>query len=377
MGVNNDIVRHVEFTLTIPVWPVPRLLASFRPRPSPRNPFAPMKKFFFLFSLLVCLSSLAAQDPVFSQFYASPLRLNPAFAGVGTAPRVAFNYRAQHTTYPSAYTTVAASYDQPIENTPSGLGLRMMTDNQLEGAYKNTEVAIVYSYDVMINRDVHARLGLSGGILSTSLDFSSLTFGDVLDPTVGNNGGITTEQLAALSKTSADFGAGVLISAYNVYGGVSFEHMNRPDESLIELGQNLYAGRPMRTSITGGAQIKVKRYSNRRRPAYVTPNFLFTSQAAFRQLNLGAYLGYGPVAFGGWYRHAFENADGFIAAVSVRHDVLKIGFSYDAVVSDLRNVPGGLGPTLEASLIVDFGNSKELQRRRKADRYNDCYGMFR
>ncbi|MFT5016862.1 MAG: hypothetical protein ACI9G6_001634, partial [Limisphaerales bacterium] len=48
-----------------------------------------------------------------------------------------------------------------------------------------------------------------------------------------------------------------------------------------------------------------------------------------------------------------------------------------AVVSDLRNVPGGLGSTLEVSVIIDFGNSKELQRRRKADRYNDCYGMFR
>jgi len=109
----------------------------------------------------------------------------------------------------------------------------------------------------------------------------------------------------------------------------------------------------------------------------VTPNLLYTSQAGLRQLSVGTYLGYGPIAIGGWYRHAFENADGFIAAVSFRQDVLRIGFSYDAVVSDLRNVPGGLGSTLEASLIIDFGSSKELQRRRKADRYNDCYGMFR
>jgi len=262
-----------------------------------------MKKLLLLSLLMVCALPLVAQDPVFSQFYASPLRLNPGFAGIGTAPRAVFNYRAQHTSYPSAFTTLAASYDQPIENTPSGVGLRMMTDKQLEGAYKNTEVAIVYSYEVMINRDVRARLGLSGGILSTSLDFSSLTFGDVLDPINGADG-ITSEQLAALSKTSADFGAGVLVSAYNFYGGVSFEHMNRPDESLVELGQNLYSGRPMRTTVTGGAQINVKRYSNRRRPAYITPNFLFTSQASLRQLNLGTYFGYGPVAFGGWYRHA-------------------------------------------------------------------------
>ncbi|MFK8165093.1 MAG: PorP/SprF family type IX secretion system membrane protein [Lewinella sp.] len=336
-----------------------------------------MQKVFFSLLFLALLPTLAAQDPVFSQFYAAPLRLNPAFAGIGTAPRIAVNYRAQHTSYPSAYTTMAASYDQPIEGTPSSFGIRMMKDEQLEGAYQNTEVALVYSYDVMIDKETHVRLGLAAGILSTGLDFNSLTFGDVLDPTVGASGAITEETLAGASKTSADFGAGVLFSARTFFGGVTFDHLNRPDESLIELNSNLYAGRPTRLTLTGGAQINVKRYSNRRRPAYITPNFLYTSQANLRQLNLGAYFGYGPVAIGGWYRHAFENADGLIAAISFRQDVLRIGLSYDAVVSDLRNVPGGLGSTLEASVIIDFGSSKELMRRRKADRYNDCFGMFR
>lgn len=335
-----------------------------------------MCKSLFLLLLLACLLPLSAQDAVFSQFYASPLRLNPAFAGIGTAPRVVVNYRAQHTAYPSAFTTMAASYEQPIENTPSSFGLRMMSDRQLEGAYRNTEIALVYSYEVMINEDLRARLGLAAGVLSTALDFNSLTFGDVLDPIEGASG-VTEEILSGASKTSADFGAGILVSAKNFFGGISFEHMNRPDESLIELNSNLYAGRPMRTTLTGGAQIDLKRYSNRRRASYVTPNFIYTSQAGLRQLNMGAYFGYGPVAFGGWYRHAFENADALIAAVSFRQDVFKIGFSYDAVVSGLRNVPGGLGSTLEASLIIDFGSSKELQRRRQADRYSDCYGMFR
>lgn len=336
-----------------------------------------MQKTLFTLLLTALLLPLGAQDPVFSQFYASPLRLNPAFAGIGTAPRIVANYRAQHTTYPSAFTTFAASYDQPIERTPSSVGLRLMSDQQLEGAYKNTEVAFVYSYDVRINKETHARLGLAGGIFSTSLDFSRLSFGDVLDPATGNTGEATAERLAALSKTSADFGAGILISSKFFYGGWSFEHMNRPDEQLSAFGDNLYAGRPMRITVTGGAQLKIKRYSNRRRPSYVTPNFLYVSQAGLRQLNTGAYFGYGPVAIGAWYRHAFQNADGLIGAISFRQDVLRIGISYDAVLSDLRNVPGGLGSTLEASVIIDMGNSKELQRRRKADRYNDCYGMFR
>ena len=331
-----------------------------------------------LLLLLALTATVHAQDPVFSQFYTAPLRLNPGFAGIGSAPRVALNYRAQHTSYPSAFTTFSLSYEQPIERTPSSFGFRVLTDRQLEGAYKNTDAAVVYSYDVQFTKEFHARLGISAGLLSTSLDFGSLIFGDVLDPIAGAGGGdVTAETIARANKISADFGAGVVLYGQNLYFGAAVDHLNRPDENLLELGENLYTGRPQRFTLTGGAQLNVKRYSNRRRPAYVTPNFLYASQGRFRQLNLGAYLGYGPVAVGGWYRHAFENADGFIAAISARKDVFRVGFSYDAVVSALRTVPGGLGATYEVSMTLDFGDSKKLQRKRFSERYQDCFGMFR
>lgn len=335
-----------------------------------------MRKLFTLLLLAGLAGTATAQDAVFSQFYAAPLRLNPAFAGVSSAPRITLNYRSQHTSYPSAFTTFAASYEQPIEETPSSIGLRIMNDRQLEGLYRNIEAALIYSYDVQITREFHARIGFSAGLLTSRLDFDGLIFGDILDPRNGATG-VTEEQLAAVSKTAADFGVGVLFYAQNLYGGFSVEHLNRPDEILVELDNNLYAGRPQRFSAHAGAQIDVKRYSNRRRPAYITPNILFTNQAAFKQLNLGAYFGYGIVAFGGWYRHAFENPDGFIAALSFRQDILRVGFSYDSVISGLRSVPGGLGATYEVSLAIDFGDSRELQARRYRDRFNDCLGMFR
>ncbi|NJB84257.1 type IX secretion system PorP/SprF family membrane protein [Lewinella marina] len=326
--------------------------------------------------LFCCFGRGTAQDAVFSQFYASPLQLNPAFAGVSAAPRITLNYRSQHTSYPSAFTTFAASYEQPIQNSPSNFGFRMLTDSQLEGLYRNSQFAFVYAYEVRINRDFYARIGLSAGLLSSKLDFGGLIFGDIIDPATGA-GGVTQEELAGVSKTSVDLGTGVLFYAHNVYGGLSIEHLNRPEEGLLALDNNLYAGRPQRLSLHTGAQFDVKRYSNPRRPVYVTPNLLFTSQASFQQLNVGAYFGYGLFSLGGWYRHAFGNPDGFIAAVTFREDILKIGLSYDSVISGLRNVPGGLGATFELSFAIDFGSSAEVQRRRYADRYNDCLGMFR
>lgn len=120
----------------------------------------------------LCWSGAAwAQDPVFSQFYASPMQLNPAFTGISTAPRITVNYRSQHTSYPSAFQTFAVGFEVPLYGSPSSFGFRTMTDSQLEGLYKNTSAAVVYVYDIQITRELHARVGLSGGLLNTQLDF--------------------------------------------------------------------------------------------------------------------------------------------------------------------------------------------------------------
>ena len=42
-----------------------------------------------------CTLTTSAQDPQFTQFYANPLYLNPAFAGAARCPRVVLNYRNQ------------------------------------------------------------------------------------------------------------------------------------------------------------------------------------------------------------------------------------------------------------------------------------------
>ncbi|MEM7571834.1 MAG: type IX secretion system membrane protein PorP/SprF [Bacteroidota bacterium] len=328
--------------------------------------------------LLFAGLSLSAQDPVFSQFYAAPMRLNPAFAGISTAPRVTMNYRAQYVTWPNAFTTYTVGYEQPIANSPSSFGLTATADLQADGAYSNYYFSGVYSYEVQMGEFLRARLGISAGVLQTAIDFDRFIFGDVVDPIDGaGNPSETMERLQSDAKTDFDAGVGLLVYANGLYGGVSLDHLNRPNESLFEINENLYAGRPMRMSFHAGGQINLKRYSNRSRPAYVTPNILYTRQAAFQQLMLGAYFGYGPMFIGGWYREGFENSDALIGVVGVRKGVLRIGYSFDLTVSELSGVPGGLGGVHEISLAFDFGESADLQRRRHRSRFNDCFGMFR
>ena len=60
---------------------------------------------------LTCMK-LNAQDPKFSQFYANPIYLNPAFAGTNVCGRLHLNIRDQWPAIQGAYAAYSASYDQ-------------------------------------------------------------------------------------------------------------------------------------------------------------------------------------------------------------------------------------------------------------------------
>src|SRR5687767_13626321 len=70
----------------------------------------------------LCILPSSAQDPVFSQFYLSPLQLNPALSGLTDDPRFSANYRNQFPGFNNAYRTYALSYDQFFSGFHSGIG---------------------------------------------------------------------------------------------------------------------------------------------------------------------------------------------------------------------------------------------------------------
>src|SRR5436853_6938673 len=95
-----------------------------------------MKKFLSTLVVSVALASVTnAQDPHFSQFFASPLTLNPALTGKfdGTL-RVAGNYRNQWPAFNNVYTTSTLSVDFSIlnkvlpETDTWGVGIIALTD---------------------------------------------------------------------------------------------------------------------------------------------------------------------------------------------------------------------------------------------------------
>jgi type IX secretion system PorP/SprF family membrane protein len=73
----------------------------------------------------------------------------------------------------------------------------------------------------------------------------------------------------------------------------------------------------------------------------ISPNVLYQQQGKFHQLNLGLYLTVDPFVGGIWFRHNFENADAIIPMLGIHYKNLRVGYSYDFTVSELKSVSGG------------------------------------
>ena len=324
-----------------------------------------------------------AQDPLFSQFYATPMVMNPAFAGTTYAPRLSATYRNQwptHSDNGTAYATYAASYEQFIPTVNSGIGIMVLTDAAGEGLLKTTNFSANYAYRIAFNDDFNVRLGINAGFKQSNINWDKLVFLDQLNPITGavdpfGNPNISNEQRPQdLTTTVFDVGAGILAYTSKFYGGISLQHLTTPDEGFYKTNQSLLDGLPLRTSIHAGAEFIVKEGNKRTPSSFVSPNILFAKQGDQGQINAGAYYNHGIVFAGGWFRYAFTNADAMIAMVGVQYDILKIGYSYDFTLGSSVSSSGGAH---EISLVLNFDNSEAVRSKRRAERYNDCFKIFR
>ena len=331
-----------------------------------------MRKLLTALLLLVGVAA-SAQDPIFSQFYAMPLQINPGFAGSAFAPRIGVAYRNQWTGFSNAYRSYAVFYEQSLDRLNSGIGFNLEGDNAGDGIYKTTRFSALYAYRLNINDDLALKLGVEAGIYQTSVDWEKLIFPDQIDPVggIGNNTGETRPD--ATNKTQLDISSGLLILSDKLYFGAALKHLNSPNESILLVNDNLSRGLPLRYTIHGGTEVVVKKGNKLNAPSFISPNFLFVSQGPYRQLNIGAYAGLGSIITGAWYRHTFRNSDAVILMAGFRQGVFKMGISYDLTVSGLAGKSGG---TYEFSLGILFDQSERLRKKKRRAGINDCIHMF-
>jgi type IX secretion system PorP/SprF family membrane protein len=312
-----------------------------------------LKRFFPLLLLLTAvLQEVRAQDPQFTQFYANPLYLNPAFAGSVRCPRFVLNYRNQWPAIPGNFVTYSASYDQHFDGINGGLGLLVTNDVAGQGTLNTLNVSGIYSYHLEVNRNFSIKAGFQATYAQRTLDWNKLTFGDQIDSRYGFIYG-TQETFGPNTVSFVDFSAGAIGYSEKFFIGFAAHHITQPDQSFLVPSSRL----PMKITAHTGAVIPLARKTRFNDPAKISPNILFQQQQDFRQINLGMYFQKSPFIAGLWYR----NKDAFIVLVGLQQGLFKFGYSYDVTVSRLTNATAG-AHEVSFSMQIDCKPKKKRYR---------------
>jgi len=270
-----------------------------------------------------------AQDPTFTQFYANPLYLNPAFAGSNKCPRISMNYRNEWPNLSGNYVTYSTSYDKYVKNIKGGIGLLATYDQQGRGTISTSMLGLIYSYHLKVNRKFTLLFGARAAYYQKSLDVTKLTFGDMIDPRKGfiyNTGDI----LQNASRQFFNASIGALGFSKNFYAGLALHHINQPNESMITNGSS---PQKMRITAHAGAIISLVKGARGTKSTTLMPNIIFQYQQGFMEMNIGTYVKHGNLTFGTWFR----NKDAFILSLGIQTKSFRVGYSYDITVSKLNN----------------------------------------
>lgn len=304
---------------------------------------------------------LFGQDPGFSQFFANPLYLNPAFSGTTELSRTVINYRNQWPQKGATYTTYSLSYDQISKKMNTGFGIQIYHDKELNNIINTSSAAFSYSYHLKFDHQSFMSLGLQAGMVLKQFDTSSLIFPSEINQLSGAVSGTSSTAYSDEMKIYPDFAVGVVGQHNEIFWGASVHHLNKPDESIIEGDQK--GKLPMKITIHGGARSRKLHHGLLSREFTLSPNIIYQQQGSFKQLNIGVYMIEKSFQFGGWYRNNINiRPDAIIVLVGFAREKFQFGYSFDFTLSKLSNYSQG---SHEISLTFFMGKKGETSVKDK------------
>ncbi|MEO9484905.1 MAG: type IX secretion system membrane protein PorP/SprF [Ekhidna sp.] len=321
-----------------------------------------MKKLHIYITALLIATVVYAQDAQYSQFYANPIYLNPAFAGTAQDTRAVFIHRIQWPNLPQAFSNSTVSIDYNASDINSGFGVVIHSDQEGTAGLRNTTGSFIYAYEANMNNKVVFRPALKFGYTFRDIDRSKLVLGDQVDFGVDGTPSQDPQINSIRLKNHWDIGAGFLIYTKKNWFGVGIDHLTRPNRSLLEGEDNL----PIRYSLHIGSRYPLQKLVNIGTiiPS-IAPSILYRRQGEFQQIDAGATVHLQPVLIGLYYRgmpfikNGFNriNQDAIILVAGLEYDNFEFGYSFDLNLSRLDPVAGG--GAHEFSLIYSFRMPKD------------------
>ncbi len=323
-----------------------------------------MKKIRYTLILIMIASSnlFGQQDVHFSQFFSSPLTLNPASAGIFDGDlRGIMNYRSQWGTITEPYVTMAASLDFPIIRMNTGmfgLGINFFKDDAGDSRLStlNYALSLAYHLDISGGHNNHyLSVGFQGGMLQKSMNYSRLTWNDQWNGVTFDQDIGTVDDLGGNAISEMDMATGIHwyyapndFSRYFV--GASMFHLNSP-----EVAFNGSSSLMQKFTLHGGAEIGSGNSSASvsGNPFSVLPNFVWVKQGPNQYTDIGGEIKYRLkqstkftnlrnemyITFGPYLR--LGDAAYLVSRFSWSGIILAV--SYDFNISELTAVSNGVG----------------------------------
>jgi type IX secretion system PorP/SprF family membrane protein len=338
--------------------------------------FTILYRFFTLLLIVVANNSLFAQDPHFSQFYSSPLTLNPAMTGVFAGEtRLAMTYRNQWRTVSTPFTTATVACDfqllnDRIGNDLFGIGIVGTIDQSNNQGLKANFLSVSTAYSKSIDMEGSHKIGVGfqTSWATKKADYSRFVFSRQFTPMGFDPSLPTGEPTSGFTINYLDVAAGFLYSGMNGansqwYLGGSYYHLNKPNEA-ISTEQNRLSPR---LSVHGGFNFAFAE-QNRIYLSALYMNSMITEEYLFGTV-FEKYIPnveYETSLYTGVY---YRPNDAIIPYIGFGTSKMQLGLSYDINISSLKTATQSRGG-FEISLQTNLSRDPERNKIPK------CYNKF-
>jgi len=332
------------------------------------------------------ITTVTAQDKHFTQFYASPLTLNPALSGSMEGKyRVGAIYRDQwRKVLENPIKTFSMAADLRFEanrrkstEDAIGLGIMFFNDKVSVVDFSTTQIAVSLAYHkaLGINEDQFLSIGIQGGLTQRNMNYGSLNFHDEFDGTTGYTG-TSNELLPANNFAFPDLNVGINYTSQfagegRFFAGASIHHILQPKVSFYEDPTNttVKPGGKLYSKIN--AQISASIPFDRSNRVSMQPRLLAALQGPHMEINAGTNfrfaLGqYGGKAihFGTWARPVRNDGefgfDAVVALFGLEINSMLFGLSYDLNLGALQANQRQGAFELSISYLGNYDNEKVL-----------------
>lgn len=163
-------------------------------------------------SVLILLgtnTTLAQQDPMFTNYLHNPTAFNPAVAGTIDGLNLSLLTRHQWIGVEGAPNSFAFGAHTPYVKQNMGLAFNVMTDKA--GPLRMTHITGSYSYQITVLKGIKLSMGLKAGVSNYIAKIGGLLVNDPTDP----------QFLRDETRTSPNLGVGFYLYTKDYYAGLS------------------------------------------------------------------------------------------------------------------------------------------------------------